>query len=307
MSAGDQQPPRRRIRWVRIGAVVVATILVGSFALSALLPSPSQNPLSPAEKTALDGAMNYLVNNYNPRVEMIPASPASSLFLLYPDNYIASLAFLRYSPSNQTYYALSVDINLTLLSVGGTLPQAGSLSAYSALNSSAASFGCPNLVALGWYSPQTYVPYTQNGSATYMTVLNDGPSSCSTANYADEAFLQAVHLAAANESVAALQQYQRGAADFDGKGLVDLNNQTGVYRTSDLALYIYSASCLGQTSDADYASLMPILLGLQDAASGEFAATYGASLHGISGGGTTLATALAALALEAVGNPSAAC
>jgi hypothetical protein len=161
------------------------------------------------------------------------------------------------------------------------------------------------------------------GRAMLKTTANDQSDTCSSQNYADLLFLQAVYYHRVRNDSAAMHYYQLGASDFDGVGIKDIPFKTmnsssfNEYQTYKLALYLYAGACLGtQTGDPNYPKLLSILLMQQDNSTGGFysgyyfgglrSASYLLTLPSTPHPNTET-TALAALALELLIRPSTRC
>ena len=306
-SGSSKKPPIYRRRWFIVVVAIIVILLVVS-----LIPYAIPSPPLTAEQSELNGAIAYLGESYNLTIGLVPQVANGSTFVLYADNYLVSLAALRYSSTNQTTIDFAEAEYTALMGYASTLPAADSESAFTALNSTLATFDCPETYSLGW-SPQGS-DASQAGSATLMTVANDGSSSCASQNYGDLIFLQSLWWYKNGNQTEALKLFGEGASDFDGKGIVDLaytdqnSSSYGVYQTSNLALFIYATSCLGQSANnPTFGGAVDTLMGLQDNSTGAFYVAYNSALKPANTTVSTEATALAMLALERVNDPSSAC
>ena len=301
------QPWYRRRRNQILVVIVIVVIAISALTFFTSGPPPTPN------QVALNKTVSYFVNAYNYTMGLVSETPGSNTFWLYSDNYLASLALGRYDPSNQSTTSFSLAISEAIGSYTATLPRSYVTSQYTALNSTSASFRCAQDYSLSWSTAEGSTSPGQ-GSAVVETTANNGASSCASQNYADVLLLQAVYYYDHADSTTALSYLHNATADFDGKGFADLafaaSNSTtaGQYQTYKLALYVYASTCLGQSeTDANFKTIFGLLLRQQDNSTGGFYGDYGPSLeHGLTSVNTQT-TALAALALEAVINPSADC
>jgi hypothetical protein len=297
------QPWLSRRRNQILVVVVIAVIAVS--ALVYFLPSAPATP----DQVALNRTVAYFVDNYNFTVGLVSTTPRANTYYLYSDNYLASVALGRYDPTNQSTSSFSLAISEAVGSYASTLPGNAFVSEYKALNSTSASFSCGRPYLLTWTGSPP-----KNGTAIVETIANNGEGSCASLNNADTLLLQAVYFNNIGDSTTALSYFHRAAADFDGKGFADLaftaSNSTtaGQYQTYKLALYVYASTCLGQSgSDTDFQTIFGLMMRQLDNSTGGFYSGYAPSLgHGLAPTNTQT-TALAALALEAVINPSADC
>lgn len=304
--------PKRWYRKLKYQILVAALIilLVVSF-----LPT-LQAPL-PANQVRLNRAVDYFANTYDAKVGLIAETPGSQRFWLYSDNYLSALALGRYSSGNQSTSGFASAIDAAVVGYGSTLPAGLLTNQYTALNSTTASFDCSANYAISWASGGALVP--GNGSAAVMTTSNDKGPSCGSQNYADLLLLQAVYNHRLGNNTAALSYYQMAAKEFDGTGFVDLTNSgqagTRVYQTYKVALYVYATYCLSQQASAsNLATAERTMLYMQSNSTGGFATTYEGNLTSLSAPGVTASsgantetTALAALAIELMINPSSSC
>jgi len=296
---------RRRNQILVVIVIVVIAIAALTFFTSAPPPTPDQ--------VALNKTVSYFVNTYNYTMGLVSETPGSNTYLLYPDNYLASLALGRYDPSNQSTASFSLAISEAVGSYVATLPRSYVMSEYTALNSTSASFLCAQSYSLSWATPEGTTSQGE-GSAIVETTANNGGNTCASQNNADVLLLQAVYYYGHADSTTALNYLHEAASDFDGKGFADqaftaTNSSTaGQYQTYKLALYVYASTCLGQSgTDSNFQKVFGLLLQQQDNSTGGFYGGYGPTLeHGLTPVDTET-TALAALALEAVINPSTDC
>lgn len=307
----EGQTERRGFFKQRRNIVLVVLLIL----LIAVVAAPYIGGTQPKtkEQVALDSAMSYFTHSYDYTTGLIPETQGGSVFWLYSDNYLASLAMARYAGQNSTLSTFASAVHFVTNAYASTTPEGSILNQYTALNSTVTSFRCSTDYTLSWSSNGSAL---DKGRIIIKTTVNDGDPSCSTPqqNYADLLFLQAVYYRRLGNTTAALEFYNLGASDFDGIGIRDRPFTTqgsgsfNVYQTYKLALYTYSAVCLGQAkSDSNFPKLETILLSQQDNATGGFYTGYYANMQHASPTGNAETTALAALALELIANPSANC
>ena len=296
---------KRRNQLLVIVLVLVIAVAAYNFSTSSLPKSPNQ--------IALTRTVSYFVHAYNFTIGLVAETSGGHTYWLYSDNYLASLALQRYDPSNQSTTNFALAISEATGSYAGTIPSSDLVSQYTALNSTIASFSCPQSYRVSWTSTQGNA--TQGlGSADVETTANNGNSSCARQNYADVILLQAISSHIGGNDATASTLLQKAAGLFDGTGFADLaytnSNSTtkGVYQTYKLALYVIASSCLGRSSsDTTLPVVEGLLLRLQDNSTGGFYSGYASpGNHGATLVNTE-STALGALAIEAMINPSASC
>jgi len=297
----ETQAPRKP--WYRRGRYIVLVIFVVALLVVYLLAFVFTPPPSPTQ-VRLNMAIDYFANNYNETTGLIPETPGSQTFWLYSDNYLAALAISRYDPSNQSTSGFATSLNVAFEGYLSTLPGSLARSQYTALNSTSAYFDCSTNYSIGWTSKGQLAP---SGSAVIMTTSNSGSPSCASQNYADLLFLQALYYHRIGNSNESSTYFSLGAADFDGKGLVDSAFNGTLYQTYKLALYLYASSCLGHASGSSFSAANNTLWAMQDTSTGGFYTGYNSAF---SPSGTTVnteTTALAALAIEQLIRPSSSC
>lgn len=250
----------------------------------------AQNTL---DQPALLTAVNYLVENYNSTVGLIPEVPGGNTYWLYSDNYLASLALERYDsqyPWNLTITNIAANIEGNLSKYIAGVPNV--LNQYMVLDSPIAAFNTSNSYTVSNYA-----------GAVINITLNNGIGVLYPANYADIAFLEAIYYNNASQVKNANDSYQIGVKMYDGNGMSDSVFQTGAqkgqYQTYKLALYIYASEALGyqfpQSAEAD-------LLRMQGA-SGGFYTGYDANFSDNGTNTNVETTSLAILALLPTPSP----
>lgn len=291
---------------------VVVLVVIVVIAISALDLSTFTTPKTPTQ-AALDRTVAYFVRSYNFTVGLVPGTPAANTFWIYSDNYLASLALQRYDPSNQSTSSFALAISEASGSYKATLSANDLLSQYTALNSTSASFSCAQTYTVSWASLPGNVQQG-GGSAMVETTANNGASSCGSLNYVDTILLQAIYHHVNGNGAAATSDLRKAASLFDGAGFADLaytnssSTSKGVYQTYKLALYVIASECVGAAStDTTLPTVEGLLTHLQDNSTGGFYSGYTSPGNHGSTSVNTETTALGALALEAMIDPSASC
>ena len=303
----DTEVPRKP--WFRRWKYIILIAMIGALLVLSLFPYLPRGPKS-TNQMALDRTIDYFAIGYNSTTGLIPEVPGGHIYWLYSDNYLALLAISRYDPNNQSTLSFALALDAALGGYVATVPPNYLETSYSALNSTSASFNCHDNATLGW---GTQAGGSSQGSAqvTLMTTYSGGDVSCQSQNYSDLLFLRAVLLQRLGNTTEALSAFRLASADFDGKGLVDISGpapgSSGGYQTYKLALYVYAASCLGQASDQNLPTVEGLMFRQQDNSTGGFYTGYDSSLNHGSHSVNTETTALAALAIEALMNPTTRC
>jgi hypothetical protein len=290
---GEHLPALTRKTAIVVAIIIV--VLVGAFAFLTNTGPPLclqsttttnnslPNGTSRSISEELADAASYLVRNYDPTVGLIPETPGSCTFWLYSDNFLAATALLQYGhgQGNATLTRVAADTLTTEGKYYGDLHGAGNQ--YALLESP------PCMVN----TSHDYTVFASRGLQIKAT-LNNGSGELSDSEYADVAFLEAVCLYDQGNATAAMTAYSTGSSMFDGVGFADLPyNQTGLYQTYKLALYIYASDTLNRPVNG---SALATLLRMQ-APDGGFYTGYDAG-YSTSGTSTnTETTSLAVLAL----------
>jgi hypothetical protein len=279
-------------------AIVVATVIivvVGGFAFLVGAGPPLCQQSSTATNGSAEGggsqsiseelgdAASYLVKNYDPTVGLIPETPGSCTFWLYSDNFLAATALLQYGHGQG---------NATLTKVAADILTSES-KYYADLHGAENQYTLLVSPPCGVNASQGYTIFASRGLQIKAT-LNNGSGELSDAQYADVAFLKAVCLYDQGNVTGAMTAYSAGRTMFDGVGFRDLPyNQTGLYQTYKLALYVYASDTLNQQVNE---TVLATLMRMQ-APDGGFYTGYDAS-YSTSGTSTnTETTSLAILAL----------
>jgi hypothetical protein len=266
-----------------VGLLVVLEIfLIGMPILQSSVIA--QNTLA---ESALPVAINYLVENYNSTVGLIPEVPSGNTYWLYSDNFLASLALERYDsqyPGNLTITNIAANINGNISKYIAGVPNV--LNQYIVLNSSIAVFK----------TSSSYTVTNYPGAVIKIT-LNNGTNPLNPSLYADIAFLEAIYYNNAGQAKNANDSYQIGMKMYDGNGMNDSvfqnGAQKGQYQTFKLALYIYASKVLGHQFSQ---SAEAVLLRMQGA-SGGFYTGYDGNFSSNGTNTNVETTSLAILAL----------
>jgi hypothetical protein len=236
----------------------------------------------------LDPAVNYLCMNYDDTVGLIRESPDPEFennYWVYSDNYLASLVLLIYDQSNLTLTGRAENITNGMQYC---LHQAGicnPMNQYMALTESASYFDNAPPVTLA-----------RVDGATINTAMNNRiEDPLLPWNYSDIAFLQAVYYHELGHESDAMKAYGYGVNRYDGKGFKDdAYNDSYLYQTYKLALYIYASKSLCQ--EYEQQAFDTLLAMQQHDGNGGFNTSYDSSLREI-GGTNTETTSLAVLSL----------
>ena len=297
-------PWYRKTRYIVMIGILVVLLVFG-------LISNTVVPTKSSDQSRLDRTINYFAQNYNATTGLLPQATGSGVYWLYPDNYLVTLAIGRYNSGNATTSDFAQALYAAFDSYLSTLPKQYDASEYTALNSTAASFGCVNQYSLAWTPQSEIAPATAR--ANIMTEVNTGSQSCSSGNFADILLLQALWYHRFGNSTAATHLYDLASADFNGDGFADAAYNGTSYQTSKLALFVYTSSCLA-INGTNYNSATKILFSMQDNSTGGFYQAYAPNTTALNappltpvGGVSTDATALASLALEQLIHPSSGC
>ena len=191
-----------------------------------------------SETSVLTSAVNYLTENYNSTVGLIPEVPYGNTYWLYSDNFLAAKALERYNsiyPGNSKVANAAANIEGNLSEYLSEVP--GVLNQYMVLNSTIVAFNNSS-------------PYAINNSLGVITstIQNNGTVPLNSSLYADITFLEAIYSNYTGQPDFANSSYTLGSKMFDGNGLNDSVFQSGPlagqYQTYKLALYIYASEVL---------------------------------------------------------------
>lgn len=280
-----------------VSAIVLVGILVFS-SLSSLLPnqrwtvdSTISTARADSTQTALrdqvlDPAVDYLYDNYNESIGLIHESPDAEFknnYYIYSDNYLASLVLGNYDQSNLMLTRRAENITNTMQHYLDLAGIANTINQCMVLNESVFAFNCSANFNL-----------TSVDGAAIKTTINNQSGSLDPKSYADIAFLQAVYYNELGRETNARTVYLDGVHLYDGKGFKDdAFNDSYLYQTYKLALYIYASKLLGQ----DYDQLAFDTLIAMQQPNGGFATSYDSDLQATSGTNTET-TSLAVLSLN---------
>jgi len=273
---------------------------------------PVYAQVQPTSQQIVKAGINYLLANYNATVGLVRNSPDNAslrkTYYVYSDNYLTSVTFWSFDPSNTTLTSVADNINITATIYLRGQPDIANQ--YEALTSNVAAFeGSQN------------VPLSPPGQETVLTTVNSNTTSPLPANqFADIAFLEAVHYYQqyqneGNSSALTLakEAYSNGSATFDGIGFADKpftsNESTSYhqYQTYKLALYIYATKLLGYSYPQSALDQLVSMSATSGADAGGFYTCYGSDSKPACGTNAE-STALAVLAMigpPLVGSPFA--
>ncbi|MBS7637474.1 hypothetical protein KEJ49_01085 [Candidatus Bathyarchaeota archaeon] len=185
----------------------------------------------------LDKAVIYLLTQYNPIVGLIPEVPDGDTYWLLSDNLLAHAILKHYDPSNTTLTNIANNISTTL----SNYMKSYGISQISQYNT---------LLGSNPYFNNTLSYVITRNSYVIKVHLNNGTSILSPYEYADIAFLWALHAYRRGDLQKAIELFSVGAGMYDGVGLNDLpfreGESRGVYQTYKLALYHLTGQILNQ-------------------------------------------------------------
>ena len=187
----------------------------------------------------LDDALNYLQANYNDEVGLICESPDEEFkdtYWVYSDNFLASIVLHNYGQSD-TLVRMAGDITSKMPNYLNQAGVCNPMNQYMVLRESVFYFDNAQPVILA-----------KVGNATVKTTMNNRIGDPLLPwNYSDVAFLQAVYYHELGNESGAMKSYLYGVNRSDGIGFKDdAFNDTHLYETYKLALYIYASTMLGQ-------------------------------------------------------------
>jgi len=187
------------------------------------------------DKVDLDKAVNYLAANYNSRFGLIPEVAGGDVYWVYSDNYLAYLVLKYYDPSNETLTKIADNITSTLAYYSNVY----NVKPVSKFN------------ILGGSTPYFNASVAYNLTEHVKVDLNNGTGVLDPKDYADVAFLMAIHYYKIGDYKKADGLFEVGAGMFDGIGFKDLpfkeGDAKGIYQTYKLGLYYLAGQVLGKT------------------------------------------------------------
>jgi len=282
---------------------VIVTFLVGFLLVVSTMPTAGADPMQTALRDqVLDHAVNYLCENYNESIGLICESPDAphlkDSYWIYSDNYLSSLVLRTYDPDNLTLTRLARDIDNNMrdyLSLAGVTDP---INQYMVLTESL-SFSEPP------FNASVNSDLLEKDGAWIRTTQNNQSSLLSSKDYADIAFLQAVHYHERGREDEAMCAYLDGVRLYDGRGFKDeayygTGGTYPHYQTYKIALYLYASKLLGQDYDIQ---AFYTLLEMQQP-NGGFSTSYDRASLNATGYTNTETTCLAILALNLQGSSS---
>jgi hypothetical protein len=171
------------------GMLAARSLLILTISLSTLMgPAEFKSSYAQAQPTLQQteaAGINYLLANYNATVGLVRNSPdiaeLRNTYYVYSDNYLTSVAFWSFDHGNITLTSVADNINKTATTYLRGQPDTSNQ--YEALTSDVAAFEGSQNVLLS--------PPGQEMVLT--TVNNDTTSLLPASQFADIAFLEAVH------------------------------------------------------------------------------------------------------------------
>jgi hypothetical protein len=185
-------------------------------------PAPILVPISQFNKTA---ALNFIKSMYDPSAQLVKECPSTTTCpkkWLWSDQLVAQIALKHIDPAMATSIENKMNsYNITMKNPWATLdPQYRDK--FSVGGTTERPVGSSNL----WYSD-----------------YSGSPLSC--ANYADIAFLSAIHYFYNGDNATAKACYQEGREMFDGIGMDDAGSITGEYAVYKTALGLLAEKITG--------------------------------------------------------------
>ncbi len=208
----------------------ILVLLVSNILLSFLMASVHAYVLEPD----LNGAVNYLAKNYNPRYGLISEVDGGNIFWVYGDNYLAYLVLKYFDSNNRTLLDIAENISSTLSYYLQTYN-------FEPLN---------KFNVLGGSTPYFNISLTFYLTDNVRVDLNNGTGVLDPRSYGDVAFLMALHYYRIGDYKKANDYFDIGARMFDGFGINDLpyreGDSKGIYQTYKLGLYVIACKVLGK-------------------------------------------------------------
>lgn len=263
--------------------LLLVTVLVIAFLISMSQGSEATQDSSVQE--TLNRAVDYLVNNYNAPMGLIPEVPNGTTCWLYSDNFLASYVLGNYDRNNSPLTSLSTNISNTISRYMPSFPDA--LNQYMVLNSSVWAFNASDKYII-----------ESHGSTVINATFNNGTAVLNSSEYADIAFLKALYFNRTDNATQALIEYQTGINMFNGIGFNDTAFQKGEsigqYQTYKIALCIY----VNRILQLEYPQALQTILLKMNASSGGFYSGYDGDFSSNGTSTNTETTCLAILALK---------
>ena len=200
----------------------------GEGGITTLPPAVGGPSTPPSSSGGIDqtAALNFIRNSYRPSVKMLEEAPGFDVFWLWNDQLLGQICLKHNDPAMAT--TIENEMN---------------------------SFGVPMRTPWATLDPQ----YRNNFSVNTPSepTIQSGPtirysdyggsSELSVNNYADIAFLSAIHHYYNNDLTLARQAYDAGRGMWNGEGMLDAGNITGEYAVYKVALGMLAERITGFT------------------------------------------------------------
>jgi hypothetical protein len=197
--------------------------------------TPPEQPVTPPEPPPPTGdsginqaaALNFIRNSYRPSVQMLEEAPNFNVFWLWNDQLLSQICLKHIDP------AMATTVENKMNSFGVTMR-----TPWATLDPQYRSNFSVN-------SPSE--PTIQVGPPTIRYSDYNGATALSVNDYADIAFLSAIHHYYNNNLTLARQAYDAGRAMWNGQGMDDAGNITGEYAVYKVALGMLAEKITGFT------------------------------------------------------------
>ena len=186
-----------------------------------ITPPPSNSGI---DQTA---ALNFIKNSYIPSVQMLEEAPGFNVFWLWNDQLLGQICLKHIDPEMAT----TIDNKMNSFGVTMRTPWA-TLDPKYRNNFSVKTASEPTI---------------QAGTPAIRYSDYNGDSEFSVNNYADIAFLSAIHHYYNNNLTLAKQAYDAGRGMWNGEGMLDAGNITGDYAVYKVALGMLAEKITGFT------------------------------------------------------------
>jgi hypothetical protein len=187
------------------------------------IPSPPTNSGGINQQAA----MNFIKNSYNPSVQMLEEAPEFSTFWLWNDQLLGQIILKHIDPTMAT----TIENKMNSFGVTMRTPWATLDPKYR-----------------GNFSVNTpSEPTIQAGEPAIRYSDYNGSTELSVNDYADIAFLSAIHHYYNNNMTLAQQAYDAGRAMWNRQGMDDAGNITGEYAVYKVALGMLAEKITGFT------------------------------------------------------------
>ena len=193
-------------------------------------PLPSEDNPLPTNSGGINqqAAMNFIKNSYNPSVQMLEEAPGFNTFWLWNDQLLGQIILKHIYPELATIVENKMNsFGVTMRTPWATLDP--KYRSNFSVNSSSE-------------------PTIQTGPPAIRYSDYNGSTELSVNDYADIAFLSAIHHYYNNNMTLAQQAYDAGRAMWNGQGMDDAGNITGEYAVYKVALGMLAEKITGFTA-----------------------------------------------------------